>query len=196
MECDCKGQIYDINEHNITVDIPQDAITEGKIIKLEIGVAINGPFKFPENTRPISPILCLEFFGESTESGVQKPLLITLPHCISGLTREIFELLQVKVVKCDQELGKVEEEFTQWQQVSLNFSRGEQLANGILEIKCYRSGIFCILMTGNSANYLKHCLAQVNIPPSPPIHEFHFYGLLDLASHKRVRAKKIHIKGY
>ena len=179
LECDNSGFKYVINGHDITVDIPQGAVAQENKITLEIGVAVSGPFKFPENARPISPILWIHLLEENVESELQKPLRITLPHCFSGLMREVHP--QISAFKCDYVLG---EALIDWKKVSTNLLVGEMFG----ALQTTNSGIYCIAMIGSSefTDCLSYCLAQVNLPPSPPIFEFHFYGLLDLTSHKRV----------
>ena len=51
--------VYTITEHDITLRIPEGAVAIGKFSHLEMGAAMYGPFTFPENTQPISPILWL-----------------------------------------------------------------------------------------------------------------------------------------
>ena len=62
MECDHTGLDYTVEEHDITLRIPEGAVTVGETIHLEIGVAMYGPFNFPENSIPVSPIvwLCIQ----------------------------------------------------------------------------------------------------------------------------------------
>ena len=43
-----------------------------------------------------------------------------------------------------------------------------------------------MLKGSDTIDVTRYCLAQVDLPSSPPIYEFDFYALLDLASHKRV----------
>ena len=52
---------------------------------LEIGVTMYGPFHFPENTRPISPIIWLCLI-EDTE--LQKPIQLILPHFLTHVSNE------------------------------------------------------------------------------------------------------------
>ena len=69
-------------EHDITLRIPEGAIVttkKGKV-HLEIGVAMYGPFSFPDNTRPISPILWLCPVNVDTKFKLKKPFQVVLPH--------------------------------------------------------------------------------------------------------------------
>ena len=57
LEVTCAGREYTNVDHDITLRIPERAMAEGEKIHFEVGVAMYGPFTFPENTQPISPIL-------------------------------------------------------------------------------------------------------------------------------------------
>ena len=177
-ELDSNGLKFDIDGHDITVDIPQGAVVGVEIIEFMIGVAMSGPLRLPESTRPISPILCFQHL-QGAECTLQKPVQITLPHCIASqrLAREMYP--QISAFKFDYELREAQLPLTQWQKLPVNL--GESF--GVFQTNS--SGIYCIAMIGGS-EFTNYCLARVNITPSPPTFKFHFYGLQDLASHKRV----------
>ena len=86
IECDCNGREYTIEEHDITLKIPEGAVGVDEKIHFEIGVAMYGPFNFPENTQPISPILWLCVLEEDVE--LKRPFQIILPHFLIGLTKD------------------------------------------------------------------------------------------------------------
>ena len=54
LECDSTGREWTNVDYDITVRIPEGAVDEGEKIHFEVGVALYGPFIFPDNTRPIS----------------------------------------------------------------------------------------------------------------------------------------------
>lgn len=83
--CDSSGLEYPIKDHDITLRIPAGAVPAGKKIHFEIAVAMFGPFKFPEDTQPISPILWLCIL-EDCKLG--KPFQVIVPHFLTGLTKE------------------------------------------------------------------------------------------------------------
>ena len=84
-------------DHDITVRIPEGAVAEGEKIHFEIGVAMYGPFIFPDNTQPISPILWLCLLNENVD--LKKPFQIVLPHYLTGLSRERVQYYQIGVAK-------------------------------------------------------------------------------------------------
>ena len=72
--CDHSGGSYSSECHNIQLHIPEGAITASN---LEFAVTLHGPFEFPEDVKPVSPIVWL-----STQEGIQfaKSVELTLPH--------------------------------------------------------------------------------------------------------------------
>ena len=85
LEIDCTGREYSNVDHDITLRIPEGAVAEGEKVQFEVGVAMYGPFIFPENTQPISPILWL-CLPEDVK--LKKPFQVVLPHYLTGLSRE------------------------------------------------------------------------------------------------------------
>ena len=98
LECDSRGHDYTIQDHDITLRIPPGIIPDGQKITLEVAVAMHGPFKFQNNSQPISPILwmCLE---EHTK--LSKPFQVILPHFLTGLTKEKAAYHQVIFAKAN-----------------------------------------------------------------------------------------------
>ena len=98
-ECDCNGQEYTIEEHDITLRIPEGAVSKGEKIHFEIGVAMHGPFTFPENMRPVSPVVWLCILGEGVD--LKKPFQLILPHFLTGLSRERLRFHQIQFAKAN-----------------------------------------------------------------------------------------------
>ena len=99
LECDCNGREYTNVDHDITLRIPEGAVAKGEKIHFEVGVAMYGPFHFPENTKPISPILWLCILEEGVE--LKKPFQIILPHYLTGVSKERIEHHQVRFAKAN-----------------------------------------------------------------------------------------------
>jgi hypothetical protein len=70
---------YHSDEHNFTVTIPKGALKKKGTVEVQIGLAIHGPFTFPERSQNVSPILWL---CSIPETKFRKPVQIELPHCI------------------------------------------------------------------------------------------------------------------
>ena len=97
LECDSSGKVYTNTEHDITLRVPEGAVAAGEKIRLEVGVAMFGPFNFPDGTQPISPILWLCPLEENVQ--LKKPLQIILPHFLTGVTRERLLYHQICLAK-------------------------------------------------------------------------------------------------
>ena len=78
-----KGIEYEFEKYGVGVKVQEETIPSGHTSKLELGIASYGPFEFPQNTMPISPIVwvCME-----TKEPLSRPIVIKLPHCITDLT--------------------------------------------------------------------------------------------------------------
>ena len=67
------------DREDISIHIPQGTLPVGSRMHVEVGSAMYGPFSFPPNMRPVSPIL---WICPQEDSGLCKPLKITLPHTV------------------------------------------------------------------------------------------------------------------
>ena len=99
LECGSSGQEYTIKDHDITLRIPPGAIPAGLKVHFEIAVAMFGPFIFPRDTQPISPILWLCLLDDCVLS---KPFQVILPHYLkcTPLSKEL-EKHQIVFAKAD-----------------------------------------------------------------------------------------------
>ena len=149
---------------------------------------MSGPFTFEENTQIISPVFWFHFPYETIESDQKQLFHIKLPHCLIDLTMEKLLYHQIHFVKADlcNRVGEREQyyKFNQCNAAKADFMTIDKY--GVL--KTANDGLFCITMLRKSdtTDIVRYCLAQVDLPPSPPIYKFDFYVLLDLATHKRV----------
>ena len=149
---------------------------------LEVGVAMNGPYNFPENVYPISPILWLNLIDKDTS--IEKSIQISLPHCLAKTLNSKEHVYFFRTSIEDVGANGLYGNFTLCES-------GTDLHEkfGVIESSCY-SGIFCIAQLKSSISDgtdTEYCLAQVNLLPLPPLHEFHFFALYNLATHMRVR---------
>ena len=99
LECDFNGREYTNVDHDITLRIPEGAVAKGEKIHFEVGVAMYGPFTFPDNTQPISPILWLCVL--EGDARLRKPFQIVLPHYLTGLSKEKIECHQIGLAKAN-----------------------------------------------------------------------------------------------
>ena len=96
IHCTSDGGVYYNPVHDITVRIPEGAISKGASVAIEIGVALYGPFQFPDDTKPVSPIvwLCVkQGQGELEHYQFLKPVEVVLPHYLHVTTEDDSTLL-------------------------------------------------------------------------------------------------------
>lgn len=86
LKCDSSEQSYTIDGHDITLRIPEGAIDDGTVFHIEIGVTMYGPFAFPKDTQPVSPIVWVCPMEDDVE--LKKPFQLTVPHFLTQLSQE------------------------------------------------------------------------------------------------------------
>ena len=106
LECDHHSREYTIQDHDITLRIPEGAVPTVKKIRFEIAMAMYGPFKFEEDTQPISPIIWLCFDEGVT---LNKPFQVILPHFLTGLTYEKAQYHQIVFTKASHSKYSIED---------------------------------------------------------------------------------------
>ena len=80
----------------VYIDIPRGAVPESRLLRVEVGVCLYGPFEFPGNLYPITPILMLH---PQHDVQLNKSVRITLPHVIESATDTDVKALGIKVIK-------------------------------------------------------------------------------------------------
>ena len=84
IKCDGEGGEYKHAIHGVSFCIPPGAVKEGSIATLTFGVVTVGPFKYPENTIPVSPVLWIQAEFSDGQAGFTKAIKIRLPHAVAG----------------------------------------------------------------------------------------------------------------
>ena len=198
LDCDHSGLDYVIENHDITLRIPEGAVAEGEMVHFEVGVAMHGPFCRPENTQPISPILWLCHLEDEVK--LNKSLELILPHCYAGsvmppdqLTFAIADHTSLKDIAIDRD-GQPYYLLKLWK-VGTNLYM-DKMYGAIRTDLC--SHIFCIVKQTRCRHWCQDIgfsLARVDLQPSQTVHEFHFYGLFNLATN-RIVSKDHDIQNY
>ena len=93
-----RGGQYRNDSLGLCIDVPEGAVPEGRLLQLEIGMCLYGPFKFPGNLYPIAPILML---CPQSNIKLSRRLRITLPHIISDADEGEIDFFDVQVIKAD-----------------------------------------------------------------------------------------------
>ena len=99
-QCTSDGKHYYDEANDFCLEIPEGAIPEGKTITIDIGVALYGPFQYPEGLRPVSPVfwLCVR---DNNFSIFSKPVTVTVPHFLYLKNHDNIESLGPSFLKGD-----------------------------------------------------------------------------------------------
>ena len=183
--CDSHGYELIIEEHNITIKVPEGAVTTGKRVYLEVGVTMFGPFNFTNNSQPISPILWLCFPNVNDVYGwlsLKKPIEVTLPHVLTGLTSSQLQDHHVSFSKANhynlKHIHVPYEEIYEYdfqpveENSTVTFTSSENKSHGTLEtfhccFLCIEAQMSPKLVTDSS-----YCLVRMesSVPPRSEIH--------------------------
>lgn len=190
LDCDYQGQEYTIKGHDITVRIPEGAVPVGKSIHFELAVSMYGPFKFPENKQPISPILWLCF---EEDQALNKPFQVILPHFLTGLTKEQAQYHQVIFTKANHknystENGEIKYSFQPCETEPHFASTGGRSFGVLLTNHC----CFYCLQANNTQELVKssgYCLIRIesSFPLQTQRSEVHFSAVYFLPTCLKVR---------
>ena len=182
-DCDHNGLNYVIEDHDITLRIPEGAVAEGEKVHFEVGVTMYGPFYYPENSQPVSPIL---WFHIVEGVKLNKQCELILPHCCTQIDQLSFAIVDHNSSKhIVDDAGQPHYLF----KVHSNGARfyTDPMCGTIQTDSC--NHIFCIVKHTNYGHWCRDVsflLARVDLRPSQTVHEFHFYCVLNLATHRKV----------
>lgn len=179
LECDSNGQQHTIEDHDITLRIPAGAVVEGKQIHFEIGVAMYGPFTFPEKTRPISPVVWLCILEDDAE--LTKPFQLILPHILTGLKKDRLQHHQIEFLKANHKDislrdGRMMYNFCRCETKTYLASQGCRSYGVIKSTHCC---FYCLQgnQTLEQAIDAGYCLARIERSLSPQRNELHFIAV-------------------
>ena len=83
--------------HDIRISIPKGAIKKHTVVHLQVGVALHGPFSFPDAKQPVSPII---WIGVTPNINLKKPIEITVPHFVKASSQSSHEKLEFLKAAC------------------------------------------------------------------------------------------------
>ena len=183
MECGYSGLNYTIEDHDITLKIPEGAVEKNQIIHVEIGVSMYGCFIFPKNAHPISPIVWLCILEKDLK--LNEKFHLILPHFLTGLSREKLSHHQVKFAKANHDNSIVKDgerkyKFNIYDSQPLFVSSGSK-SYAVLESDhcCF----YCLLanQTPQLERDASYCLTRIHRSVSPKKNEVYFLAtyLLD-----------------
>ena len=96
--CSSKGVRYVDEANDFSLEIPDGAIPEGKTLTIDVGVALHGPFQFPDGLRPVSPMfwVCVR---DQPNFHFSKPVRVTIPHFLNLKTESDIQSLGLTFLK-------------------------------------------------------------------------------------------------
>ena len=103
-QCTHDGRYYYDKVNNFSLEIPEGAILAGEYITIDIGVALYGPFQYPEGLRPISPVFWLCVRDKNFFQFLQ-PVRVTIPHFLNLENHNDIESLSLAFLKGDHEMN-------------------------------------------------------------------------------------------
>ena len=136
-QCTHDGRWY-YDEHNdFGLEIPAGAIPKGESITIDIGVALYGPFQYPEGLRPVSPVfsVCVR---DQKDFQFLKPVKVTIPHCLNLECHDNIESLGLTFLKGDHEMNPQ-------QMYQLQPAEGDVLIEPLKEYGVIETTHFCSL---------------------------------------------------
>ena len=117
--CTSQGIKYNDEWNDFTLKIPEGAIPEGESLTIDIGVALYGPFQYPEGLRPVSPVfwICVR---DRKAFHFLKPMEVTLPHFLTLDGEEDVQSLRLTFLKGEHRMeGRQKTHFQQAEGMAL-----------------------------------------------------------------------------
>ena len=86
-----------IHDHDVTITIPEQAISKGDKVEVQAAASVIGSYKLPDEYDPVSAFVWIW-----AEYMFRKPVQIRIPHCISITdSNEIFDVVVLTANKKD-----------------------------------------------------------------------------------------------
>ena len=92
LKCVSAGGTHQDKLHGISLTVPPQAVRDGNEMEIEYAVAAVGPFTYPNNLTPVSPILWIRVKGQEK---LRKPIRISIPHAVYVTQQNRSRLLHV-----------------------------------------------------------------------------------------------------
>ena len=99
------GMFYVDDDNDFSLEIPEGAIGRAnKSLTISVGVALQGPFQFPEGLRPVSPTfwVCVHSEGNFQFS---KPVTVTVPHFLNLKNDDDIQSLGLTFLKAQHNMN-------------------------------------------------------------------------------------------
>ena len=151
------GGQYTSEVHGTRISVPRGAVKKHTMLNLQIGVALQGPFSFPDTKRPVSPIVWL---GVNPKIKLKKPIEITVPHFVKTASQSTSEKLTfLKAASKSTSGRKKHEEKYHFSEVAENDQRFNRDSQGTVHVLSKDFHFFCVAKNmSNSTLTANYCL--------------------------------------
>ena len=130
-KCTHDGITYRDEHNDLGLEIPPGAIPEGISITIDIGVALYGPFQYPEGLRPISPVFWICVRNQNFFQFL-KPVKVTIPHFLNLENNDDIDSLSLAFLKGNHEMNT--EKMYQFKQVERDMLIEPLKKYGVLQV--------------------------------------------------------------
>ena len=177
-QCTHDGRRYYDEQNDFGLEIPAGAIPEGESITLDIGVALYGPFQYPEGLRPVSPVfwVCVR---DQKDFQFLKPVKLNIPHCLNLESHDDIESLGLTFLRGDHEMNP--QQMYQLQQAEGDVLIEPLKKYGVIQTTHFCSHCLSCKETPEFFEKANFCMCSV-IPekfcPGQSLHAYFFITLL------------------
>ena len=177
-QCTHDGRWYYDKHNDFCLEISAGAIPEGESLTIDIGVALYGPFQYPEGLRPVSPVfwVCVR---ERKDFQFLKPVKVTIPHCLNLESHDDIESLGLTFLKGDHEMNS--QQIYQLQQAAGDILIEPLKKYGVIQTTHFCSRCLSCKETLEFFEKANFCMCSV-IPekfcPGQSLHAYFFITLL------------------
>ena len=102
-QCTHDGRCLYDKHNDFGLEIPAGAIPEGESITIDTGVALYGPFQFPEGVRLVSPVFWICVRDQDFQ--FLKPVKVTIPHCLNIESHDAIQSLGLTSLRGNHEMS-------------------------------------------------------------------------------------------
>ena len=169
-----------LSSSDFGLEIPEGAIPEGERLTNDVGVALFGPFQFPEGLRPVSPVfwVCVR---DNPNFQFSKPVTVTIPHFLHLENDEDIQSLGLTFLKADH--NKNSDGLYEFQPTSGEMDFRTSAKHGILQTTHFCSLCIACEDIPEALEKTKFCITAV-LPNSPIRKRTYAYFFVTLKSLK------------
>ena len=106
--CTSAGRVYEDKINGFALSIPQRAIAEGESLTIDIGVAMYGPFAYPQGLRRVSPVFWMCVRGDESYQ-FKKPVKISIQHFLNIKAETDVSAMKLGFVKANHSINREKE---------------------------------------------------------------------------------------